>query len=81
MDRPPDADLLSKLEFREVPDAGKIWLYVPKDDGVFREVRQIQGLPVVTDAQIYADLKNTGLRGPDQATALRSLPDFCHQPP
>ena len=81
LDRPPDADLLSKLEFREVPDAGKIWLYVPKDDGVFREVRQIQGLPVVTDAQIYADLKNTGLRGPDQATALRSLPDFCHQPP
>lgn len=81
VDRPPDADLLNELDLREVPDAGKIWLYVPKDEGVFYELREIQGLPVVTDAQIYADLKNTGLRGPDQAAALRSLPDFCQQAP
>ena len=81
VDRPPATDLLDELQLREVPDAGKIWLYVPKDDGVFREVRDVQGLPVVTDAQIYADLKNTGLRGPDQAAALRVLADFCHQLP
>lgn len=81
MERPPAAELLEALELREVPDAGKIWLYVPKDQGVFLETREIQGLPLVTDSQIYTDLKNTGLRGPDQAAALRDAADFCHPSP
>lgn len=79
VERPPDAELLEALQLREVPDAGKIWLYVPKDEGVFLETHEVEGLTLVTDAQIYADLKNTGLRGPDQAAALRDTAEFCHQ--
>ena len=77
VDRPPDPSLLDKLQLREVPDAGKIWLHVPEDEGVFRETRTVQGLPLVTDAQIYVDLQDTGLRGPDQAAALRTWEGFC----
>ena len=35
------------------------------------------GLRTVSDAQIYLDLLKTGLRGPDQAVALRHWEGFC----
>jgi len=62
-----------------VTDAGKVWLLVPDDEGVFLETRTIQDLSLASDAQIYLDLQKTGLRGPDQAAALRNSEDFCRK--
>jgi len=75
--RLPETATLDQLGLRPVNDAGKVWLYVPEDEGVFLETQAIQDLPLVTDAQIYLDLQKTGLRGPDAAAALRNWEGFC----
>ena len=72
---PTDA-ALEKIGLRPAPDAGNIWLHQPDDEGVLFETQTIAGRPLVTDAQIYLDLLKTGLRGPDQAAALREWPGF-----
>jgi len=73
----PDEAALEKTGLRAVEEGGKIWLHVPDDEGVFRETQFAQGYPLVSDPQIYLDLLGTGLRGPDQAEALRSWDGFC----
>ena len=75
--RLPEAAALEQLGLRPVNDAGKVWLFVPTDEGVFLEKQIVRDLPLVTDAQIYLDLLGTGLRGPDAATALRNWEGFC----
>ncbi len=75
--RLPEAATLERLVLRPVTDAGKVWLQVPDDEGVFLETQTIQDLPLASDAQIYLDLQKTGLRGPDQAAALRDWEGFC----
>lgn len=77
--RLPEAATLERLGLRPVNDAGKVWLYVPTDEGVFLETQTVQDLPLATDAQIYLDLQNIGLRGPDQAAALRNWEGFCRK--
>lgn len=77
--RLPEAVTLERLGLRPVNDAGKVWLYVPTDEGVFLETQTVQDLSLVTDAQIYIDLQSTGLRGPDQAAALRNWEGFCRK--
>jgi hypothetical protein len=79
VERLPESATLEKIALRPVSDAGKVWLHVPDDEGVFLETRTVQGLPLVNDAQIYLDLQKTGLRGPDQANALREWEGFCRQ--
>jgi DNA-binding MarR family transcriptional regulator len=73
----PAQELLDSLGLRPVADGGRVWFYLPVDEGVFRETRVVGELPLVSDAQIYLDLQNTGLRGPEQARALRESPVFC----
>jgi len=75
--RLPETAALDRLGLRAVTEAGKVWLYLPVEEGVFLETRSIQDLSLVTDAQIYLDLLNTGLRGPDAAMALRNWEGFC----
>jgi hypothetical protein len=75
--RLPDPALLEKLGLRQVQEAGRVWLHLPADEGVFLERRIVDNLPLVSDAQIYIDLLKTGLRGPDQAEALREWEGFC----
>ncbi len=77
VDRLPETASLEQFGFRRVTDAGKVWFFVPDDEGVFLETHTIQDLPLVSDAQIYLDLQNTGLRGPEQADALRHWEGFC----
>ena len=77
--RLPEAVTLERLGLRPVNDAGKVWLYVPTDEGVFLETQIVQDLPLATDAQIYLDLQRTGLRGPEQAAALRHWEGFCRK--
>ena len=75
--RLPGSDVLENLGLRPVNDAGRVWFYSPTDEGVFWERQTVETLPLATDAQIYIDLLNTGLRGPDQAQALREWEGFC----
>ncbi len=77
--RLPEAATLEQLGLRPVNDAGKVWLFVPTDEGVFLETQTVRDLPLVTDAQIYLDLLGTGLRGPDAANALRHWEGFCRK--
>lgn len=64
------------LGARRVDDGGSLWLAVPKDDGVFRETQRVGDFTLACDAQIYLDLLRTGLRGPEQAKALREWRGF-----
>lgn len=75
--RLPEAATLERLGFRPVTDAGKVCLFIPNDEGVFLETQQVQDFALASDAQIYLDLQQTGLRGPDQAAALRQWEGFC----
>lgn len=75
--RLPEAATLQHLGLRPVTEAGKVWLHVPDDEGVFLETQTRQDLPLASDAQIYLDLQKTGLRGPEQAEALRNWAGFC----
>ena len=73
----PTTEEQQALNYREVDDGGKVWIAIPRDDGVFRNIQRVEGLPLVCDAQIYLDLIHAGLRGPDQAKALREWKGFC----
>jgi hypothetical protein len=75
----PSDKLLETIGLRPVTEAGNLWLHVPDDEGVFLEIQKVSGLPLVSDAQIYLDLLKTGLRGPDQAEALRNWEGFCRK--
>jgi hypothetical protein len=72
----PAQTILDELGLRPVSEAGRVWFHLPADEGVFRETRVVQDLPLVSDAQIYIDLLKTGLRGPEQAEALREWSGF-----
>ena len=65
-----------KLGARQVTDGGTLWLVVPADEGVFRETQQVGEFTLACDAQIYLDLLHVGLRGPEQAKALREWEGF-----
>jgi hypothetical protein len=73
----PPREILERIGLRPVNEAGRVWFHVPTDEGVFRERRFVDDLPIVSDAQIYLDLQDTGLRGPEQAQALREWSGFC----
>ena len=75
----PSEKVLETIGLRPVTEAGKLWLHVPDDEGVFLETQNVRELPLVSDAQIYLDLLKTGLRGPDQAQALRNWEGFCRK--
>ncbi|MDO8540706.1 MAG: hypothetical protein Q7S40_09750 [Opitutaceae bacterium] len=77
LSRLPSPGFLESLGLRPVSDAGRVWFHLPNDEGVFLERRTVNNLPLVTDAQIYLDLQRTGLRGPEQAAALREWEGFC----
>lgn len=74
----PDAGAFEKqLLARRVEDGGRLWLVVPKDEGVFRETQPVDGFTLAADVQIYLDLLRAGQRGDEQAAELRKWPDFA----
>jgi DNA-binding Lrp family transcriptional regulator len=72
----PSEQIEKELHARRVVDGGTLWLIVPKDEGVFRETQRVGDFVLVCDVQIYLDLLQVGLRGPDQAQALREWSGF-----
>lgn len=77
LDRPLSKGLLESVGLRPVEDGGVLWLHIPSEEGVFLETQRIRDLTLASDAQIYLDLLRTGLRGPEQAEALRNWEGFC----
>jgi hypothetical protein len=72
----PEERIERELGARRVTDGGALWLVAPKDDGVFRETQKVGEFTLACDAQIYLDLARAGLRGPEQAQALREWDGF-----
>jgi Transcriptional regulator, AbiEi antitoxin, Type IV TA system len=67
-----DIDRLVKaFDLRPVETGGGVHLLTPNDDGVFYAARTIDGLPVVSDVQLYLDLLHYPARGREQAEELR----------
>lgn len=73
---PPAEKWVQALRARPVSEGGTLWLAVPNDAGVFRETQRVGRFTLACDAQIYLDLLRVGLRGPDQANALREWAGF-----
>ena len=73
----PDDSEQAKLGLRTVSEGGNLWIIVPNDEGVFQFSRKSDGFPIVCDVQIYLDLLQVGLRGPDQAAELKKWKGFC----
>ena len=75
---PEEALIKEKLLARRVSTGGGgLRLVLPKDDGVFCPSQNVRGFELVSDAQIYLDLLQGGLRGEEQAEELRRWPDFA----
>ncbi len=72
----PAEHIERELRARQVSDGGTLWLVAPNDDGVFRETQRVGDFTLACDAQIYLDLLHAGLRGPEQAKALREWEGF-----
>lgn len=72
----PEERIERELGARRVTDGGTLWLVAPKDNGVFRETQKAGGFTLACDVQIYLDLIRAGLRGPEQARALREWNGF-----
>lgn len=67
---------LALADFHEVATGGSLWLIIPREQGVFQCKQKVRGFPLVSDVQIYLDLLQVGLRGPDQAEVLRNWEGF-----
>jgi len=72
-----NSKLLDAAPWRRVPSGGNVWLITPKDEGVWQDGRTVNGLPLVSDVQIYLDLLQVSQRGPEAATELRQWKGFA----
>jgi hypothetical protein len=68
--------LLDEISGRPVDSGGNLWIIIPQDEGVFQYSRLVKGLPLVSDVQVYLDLIDAGLRGPEAASELRKWEGF-----
>jgi len=58
------------LNLKEVPSGANVVLIIPYDEGVFYGVQEIQGVGVVSDVQLYLDLRSYQERGEEAARFL-----------
>ncbi|QQS03403.1 MAG: hypothetical protein IPK50_13930 [Fibrobacterota bacterium] len=68
--------LRSELGARPVERNGNLQLVIPSDSGVFLALQEVDGLPLVCDAQIWLDLQSAGNRAEEQAQALWEWDEF-----
>ncbi len=73
---PEDRLIHEKLLGRRVESGGTLRLVEPKDKGVFIGKQLSNGLPVVSDIQLYLDLIDAGMRGDEAARELRNWAEF-----
>ena len=63
-------DIAAALQLKKVESGANVTLLQPYDDGVFYGLRNIGGTNVVSDIQLYLDLKAYKGRGEDAAQAI-----------
>jgi hypothetical protein len=63
--------LVEALDLRPVEAGGTIHILQPYDAGVFYNLQEADGFPVVCNTQLYLDLVNYPARGREQAEFLR----------
>jgi hypothetical protein len=66
----PIADIAEALGFKKVESGANVALLEPYDGGVFQGLRELGGLNVVSDIQLYLDLRSYGARGEEAAQAI-----------
>jgi len=66
----PIADIAEALRFKKVESGANVTLLEPYDAGVFQGLRDISGMNVVSDIQLYLDLRSYGARGEEAAQAI-----------
>jgi len=62
--------LAEKLGLSPIPRGGNIKLAIPYDEGVFYGNREVEGVKVVSNIQLYVDLYNYPARGEEAASRL-----------
>ncbi len=69
--------IASELDLKAVPSGGNCLIFPAQDEGVFFRRQRVQNRNIVSDVQLYVDLKNAHGRGEEQAEALA---ERCLQP-
>lgn len=58
------------LDLRPTPGGGNVKLVLPYDEGVFYGSREVKGVKVVSNIQLYVDLYNYPARGEEAASKI-----------
>jgi hypothetical protein len=66
----PVEDLADVLRLKRVESGANVTFLEPYDDGVFYGLRDVAGIKIVSDLQLYLDLKSYGGRGEEAAQAI-----------
>jgi hypothetical protein len=66
----PIADIAEVLRLKKVESGANVTLLEPYDAGVLQGLREISGMNVVSDIQLYIDLRSYGARGEEAARAI-----------
>jgi hypothetical protein len=66
----PIADIVEALRLKKVESGANVTLLEPYDAGVFQGLQKIGGMNVVSDIQLYLDLRSYGARGDEAAQAI-----------
>ena len=74
---PDETQLKDALLARRVESGGRLRIVLPRDEGILNPLQTVQGLPLVSDVQLYLDLIHAGLRGDEAAAELRTWTDFA----
>lgn len=61
------SELAKSLEFKKVESGANVTLLSPYDDGIFYGLQEVKGVRVVSNIQLYLDLKSYGGRGEEAA--------------
>lgn len=64
---------VAELDLRPVETGGNVSMVLPYDEGVFYKIRDIDGLNVVSNVQLFVDLMNYPARGEEAAERIMSL--------
>ena len=64
-------DFAKDLEIKPVPTGANVWVFQPRDEGVYYGLQECDGISLVSNVQLYLDLINFQGRGEEQAAAIR----------
>ena len=63
-------DIAKALQLKKVETGANVTLLQPYDEGVFYRLQDINGINIVSDIQLYLDLKSYKGRGEEAAKAI-----------